>query len=105
MTINIKQLVQINKQKRETYLKEKKSESFQTALLKIENRLKQYNPSKAELIIDINSSSSEVDDKELCLQLKEELSKQGIHCTYKYDPGYSCDDDYCPSSHNLVFSF
>ena len=104
MSTNIKELVKTNKTKRETYIKEKHSEAFQTALLKIENRLKQYDPSKELLKVEI-SPFVDNKNKELCLQLIAHLRLQGIDCEYEYVPEYSGRHDYNPEYHYIVFKF
>lgn len=105
MTEIIKALVKSNQEKRATFIRDKNSEAFQTALIKIQNRLKTYNPSKESLSVDIQPFPDRNKNEELCTQLVKHLTEQGILCSYKYDPGYTLEDDFQLASYNIVFVF
>lgn len=102
---DIKNLVNSNKAKRETYIKEKHSEAFQTALRKIKNSLKQYDPSKNELKIDISPFVDGDKNRELCTELRTHLKQNGIICEYSYQPDWSDHLHSSPERHYLVFNF
>jgi tagatose-1,6-bisphosphate aldolase len=102
---DIKNLVNSNKAKRETYIKEKHSEAFQTALHKIKNSLKLYDPSKDVLKIDISPFVDGDKNKELCAELIRHLKQNGIICEYLFQPDWNDHHDCMPERHYLVFNF
>lgn len=104
MINEIKNLVDLNKEKRETYIKEKHSEAFQTALTKIQNYLKQYDPSQENLKVEINLANSDK-SQDLCSQLVSYLRSQYIQCEYQYVPDWNDGHDWGPEYHYIVFKF
>ena len=105
MLNDIKNLVQTNKLKRETYVKEKHSEAFQTALHKIKNILKQYDPSKDTLKIDISPFADGNKNRGLCSELIAYLKKNSVNCEYQFQPDWNDRHDSIPERHYIVFSF
>ena len=77
MSNAIKDLVDLNKQKRQTYIKEKHSEAFQTASTKIQSYLEQYDPSQENLKVEINLANSDK-SQDLCSQLVSYLRSQCV---------------------------
>lgn len=104
MSNAIKDLVELNRQKRQTYIKEKHSEAFQKALIKIQNYLEQYDPSKETIKVDINLENSDK-NQDLCSQLVSYLRSKYIPCEYEYVPEWSDGHDWGPEHHYIVFKF
>lgn len=105
MLNDIKDLVTINKLKRETYVKEKHSEAFQTALQKIKNILKQYDASKELLKIDISPFVDGDKNKELCSEVIRYLKQNGVNCEYLFQPDWNDRHESIPERHYIVFKF
>ena len=105
MLNDIKDLVTINKLKRETYVKEKHSEAFQTALQKIKNILKQYDASKELLKIDISPFVDGDKNRELCSEVIRYLKQNGVNCEYLFQPDWNDHHESIPERHYIVFKF
>ena len=104
MSNAIKDLVDLNKQKRQTYIKEKHSEAFQKALIKIQSYLEQYDPSKENIKVEINLEDSDK-NQDLCSQLVSYLRSKYIQCEYEYVPEWNDGHDWGPEYHYIVFKF
>lgn len=104
MSINIKNLVDLSKERRQEFLLQKNTEAFEKALNKIEKALEKYDPSKATLKVDISELIG-AENAELCKQLVKHLKTCGVECEYKYEAGWSDDYESSPSSYLIVFNF